>query len=127
MVGQPAVVRVTILPPAKRREDNDVRAQFDPDSRHAAGGPQRPRQPAPPPDPNVVPANQVAEQFDQFLVSAGAVGRVNDAGRDHGQIRAFNNRTFDIAKAVPTVVMRNEDYGRAVAPDGRRPRRWSSS
>ena len=38
--------------------------------------------------------------------------RVNDAGREHGQIRAFNNRTFDVSKAVPTVVMRNEDYGR---------------
>jgi Zn-dependent M28 family amino/carboxypeptidase len=60
----------------------------------------------------VLTANQIAEQVDQVLVSAGAVGRVNDGGRDHGQIRAFNNRTFDIAKAVPTVVMRNEDYGR---------------
>ena len=58
------------------------------------------------------PPNQVAEQLDQFLVAAGAVGRINDAGREHGQIRAFNNRTFDVAKAVPTVVMRNEDYGR---------------
>ena len=47
-----------------------------------------------------------------FLVSEGAALRVNDAGREHGQIRAFNNRTFDVAKAVPTVVMRNEDYGR---------------
>ena len=54
----------------------------------------------------------MAEQLDQFLVAAGAVGRINDAGREHGQIRAFNNRTFDVAKAVPTVVMRNEDYGR---------------
>ena len=38
--------------------------------------------------------------------------RVNDAAREHGQIIAFNNRTYDVAKAVPTVVMRNEDYGR---------------
>ena len=38
--------------------------------------------------------------------------RVNDAAREHGQIIAFNNRTFDIARAVPSVVMRNEDYGR---------------
>ena len=42
----------------------------------------------------------------------GAALRINDAGREHGQIRAFNNRTFDVTKAVPTVVMRNEDYGR---------------
>ena len=38
--------------------------------------------------------------------------RVNDAGREFRQIRAFNNRTFDVNKAVPTVVMSNEDYGR---------------
>ena len=110
MAGAPAVVPVTILTPQKRREDNDVRAQYDPvnpqQSNFGGGGPQAR------PDPNVVPAAQVAEQLDQFLVAAGAVGRINDAGREHGQIRAFNNRTFDVAKAVPTVVMRNEDYGR---------------
>ena len=31
--------------------------------------------------------------------------RVNDAARDHGQIRAFHNRTFDLAKAPPTSVV----------------------
>ena len=119
MVGEPAVVPVTILPPQKRREDNDVRAQYDPvnptASNFGGGGPQQHR------DPNVVPANQVAEQFDQFLVAARAVARINDAGRDHGQIRAFNNRTFDVTKAVPTVVMRNEDFGRLsrIMADGR--------
>lgn len=111
LAGAPAVVPVTILPAPKRREDNEVRAQYD------AANPQQPNfggggGPQVRPDPNVVPAAQVAEQFDQFLVVAGAVGRINDAGREHGQIRAFNNRTFDIAKAVPTVVMRNEDFGR---------------
>src|SRR5215213_3597190 len=110
MVGAPAVVPVTILTPIKRREDNDVRAQYDPNNptqqNFGGGGP------APRPDPNVIPAAQVAEELDQFLVAAGAAGRVNDAGREHGQIRAFNNRTFDVAKAVPTVVMRNEDFGR---------------
>lgn len=110
MVGRPASVPVTILPPQKRREDNDVRAQYDPANAPAGGGGQN--APVPTPDPNIVPATQVVEQFDQFLVDAGAVGRINDAGREHGQIRAFNNRTFDVAKAVPTVVMRNEDFGR---------------
>ena len=47
--------------------------------------------------------------------------RINDAGRDHGQIRAFNNAAYDVAKAPPTVVMRNEDYGRIwrLLADGR--------
>ncbi len=38
--------------------------------------------------------------------------RINDAGREHGQIRAFNHRAFDITKTVPTIVLRNEDFGR---------------
>lgn len=110
MVGRPTAVPVTIQPPPKRREDNDVRSQYNPANPPAAA-------PAPaaaprPTDPNLVPPGELVERIDQFLVDAGAVGRINDAGREHGQIRAFNNRTFDVAKAVPTVVMRNEDYGR---------------
>ena len=110
MIGAPAEIPVTILPATKRREDNDVRAQYDPVNPRGGGFPGG----GPParPDPNVVPANRVNEQLDQFLVAAGAAARVNDAGREHGQIRAFNNRTFDVTKAVPTIVMRNEDYGR---------------
>jgi len=120
MVGAATEVRVTILTPQKRREDNEVRAQFDPNA-PAGGGFPGGGGPGGPSNPNIVPAAQVAEQLDLFLVAASAAGRVNDAGRDHGQIRAFNNRTFDIAKAVPTVVMRNEDYGRLsrLMADGR--------
>ena len=63
--------------------------------------PAAPAPPPPAPAADLVTPAQVAEQLDQFLVSAGAVGRINGAGREHGQIRAFNNRTFDVAKAVP--------------------------
>lgn len=108
LVGRPEVLGVTIDPPAKRREDADVKAQVAGTGGPQFGGPQAP----PAPNKEILTANQIAEQLDQFLVAAGASGRVNDAGREHGQIRAFNNRTFDVAKAVPTVVMRNEDYGR---------------
>lgn len=110
MVGQPARVEVTMVPSAKRREDADVRAQVE---ATPSVGPQAPSPAAAAPaGPAVLTANEQAEQINLFLVAAGATGRVMDAGRDHGQIRAFNNRTFDLAKAVPTVVMRNEDYGR---------------
>ena len=53
-----------------------------------------------------------SETIDKFLVENHAALRINDAARPHGQIIAFNNRTYDVTKAVPTVVMRNEDYGR---------------
>jgi carboxypeptidase Q len=112
MVGTPTKVPVTINKAPLRREDAALHAQYDPNSpAPAQGGP--PANAAPtPPDPKLLPANQVTEQLDQFLVASGAVARLNDAGRDHGQIRAFNNRTFDVAKAVTTLVVRNEDYGR---------------
>ncbi len=123
MIGQPQVVPVTILPPTRRREDNDLRAQYAPSAVPAApAAPAGPAAPARPrPNPDILTAAQLAEQLDAFLVSSGAVARVNDAGREHGQIRAFNNRTFDVTKAVPTVVMRNEDYGRLsrLMADGR--------
>ena len=57
-------------------------------------------------------AAQVSQAIDKFLVENQAALRVNDAARPHGQIIAFNNRTYDVTQAVPTVVMRNEDYGR---------------
>jgi carboxypeptidase Q len=109
MIGPPAQLAVSIDPPAKRRDDNDARTQFTP-ARPPAFTP-----PAAVPAPRaagVLTADEAAEQLNQFLVQQGAVLRINDAGREHGQIRAFNNRTFDVARAVPTVVMRNEDYGR---------------
>jgi Zn-dependent M28 family amino/carboxypeptidase len=55
---------------------------------------------------------QIDQQIDAFLVANGAALRINDAARPHGQIAAYNNRTYDVTKAVPTIVLRNEDYGR---------------
>ena len=119
LVGAPARVVVTINPPAKRRDDEQVRAQFDPDNPQQGGGPGGPPQQGPQgpaqaqaQDKNLLPASVIGEELGQFLVKSGAVARVNDAGRDHGQIRAFSNSTYDVTKVVPTVVMRNEDYGR---------------
>jgi carboxypeptidase Q len=54
----------------------------------------------------------VNQRINEFLIANKVRLRINDAAREHGQIRAFQNSTYDIAKAVPTVVMRNEDYGR---------------
>jgi hypothetical protein len=46
--------------------------------------------------------------------------RVNDAAMEQRRIRAFNNRTFDLTKAVPTVIISNEDFGRLEPHPGRR-------
>ncbi len=109
LVGRHEVVPIVFNPVSLRREDSEMRAAFDPDNPN----PPQMRYPEPePPREGVLTANEVNEQVDQFLVASGALVRVNDAARPHGQIRAFGNRTYDVTKAVPTVVVRNEDYGR---------------
>jgi carboxypeptidase Q len=112
MVGKAALVPVNFQPPALRRDDEQVRQSYDPNNPNAGRGFGRGGAGRGTPDPSRLTAAQVAEQVDMFLVTNGALLRINDAAMDHGLIRAFNNRTFDEKKVVPTVVMRNEDYGR---------------
>ena len=109
LVGKPAMIPVNFNPPSKRLNDEELKRRFDPN----ATPPQMPQFPQmPQPRPGQLTAQQLNEQIDKFLLENGAAVRINDSGREHGQIRAFNNRTFDVTKVVPTVVMRNEDYGR---------------
>jgi hypothetical protein len=97
-------------------DDQQAKSRFDPNNPNAgqfSARPGRPQQEQPQEQgPPRLTAAQINEQVDKFLLEAGALVRVNDAGREHRQIRAFNNRTFDLAKVIPTVVMSNEDYGR---------------
>jgi carboxypeptidase Q len=116
LVGKAAVLPVNITPAPKRIDDKNNRERYDPNNPNAGQFSGRPNNPnaQPPAQDGVVrlTPRQVDEQVDKFLLDSKALIRVNDAGREHGQIRAFNNRTFDVAKALPTVVMRNEDFGR---------------
>ncbi|HEU4389121.1 MAG TPA: M20/M25/M40 family metallo-hydrolase [Blastocatellia bacterium] len=111
LAGKRTIVAVTMDPRPKRQDDQQARERYDPNNPNAGQFGRRQREQEQQ-QPGRLTANEVNEQIDQFLLSNGALLRVNDAGRDHGQIRAFNNRTFDLTKALPTVVMRNEDYGR---------------
>jgi carboxypeptidase Q len=119
LVGKAATLPVNITPAPKRIDDKANRDRYDPNNPNAgqfSGRPNNPNNPnaQPPAQDGVVRLNprQVDEQLDKFLLDNKALIRVNDAGREHGQIRAFNNRTFDVTKTLPTVVMRNEDFGR---------------
>jgi carboxypeptidase Q len=111
LVGKPRVVGVNLTPPSKRTPDDDVKARYDPNN-PAAGQRGRGGRGQQTPRPGGLPARDVARLVDKFLVENGVRVRVNDAGREHGQIVAFNNPSYDPATAVPTVVLRNEDYGR---------------
>ncbi|MFN0086485.1 MAG: M20/M25/M40 family metallo-hydrolase [Blastocatellia bacterium] len=113
LVGRHVVTPVVINPPPKRMDDKAARDRFSGDSPQQ-GPPQRPGGPQQqqPPAPGKLTARAVAEQVDAFLVANKAAVRVNGSEMEQRRIRAFNNRTFDLAKAVPTIVITNEDYGR---------------
>lgn len=115
MFGNPANIRVDFDPPAKRIPDDANNRRFDPENPMPAGQPFRQQpQPQPSPKPGALPNAQVNEQVNAFLVENGVAVRINDAGMDHGMIRAFSNNTYDVTKVVPTIVLRNEDFGRIV-------------
>jgi carboxypeptidase Q len=106
------VVPVNLNPPAKRTSDEQAQQRYGPNPRPFAF-------PTPSPTPTPVPGapkpltnRQINEQLDAFLKESGVAIRVNDAGREFRQIRAFSNSSFDVNKVVPTVVMSNEDFGR---------------
>lgn len=114
LVGKPAVIPVTIKAPDTRIPDADLRKRLE-GGPQGSGNPNRPGPSNPPaPKPGALTNAQIGEQLDKFLVDNKAAVRVNDAGMDKGEIRAFNNRSFDITKTVPTVILRNEDFGRIV-------------
>ena len=107
LVGAPQRVLVTFNPPPLRREDRELLALYDPAGPATplgAGAPAaQTAQAGQPPRQSVLNANQIDEQLNPFLIASQALVRINDAGRDHGQIRAFANRTYDTAGALPTV------------------------
>lgn len=118
LVGKPGVIPVNINPPSKRIADERIKCLMDPATKSQADCPGGPvfggggQGVQVPPRANALSGQAIATQLNSFLVENGAALRVNDAGREHGQIRAFSNGTYDITKVVPTVVMRNEDFGR---------------
>lgn len=106
-VGRHVRVPEEMYPAPMRRSEDDWKSRYD------AKNPRPFRFPEPPKLPEGQLSRQdVSRQVDQFLVDNGALVRVNDAGRAHGIIIAQGNNTFDSTRAVPTLVMRNEDYGR---------------
>jgi len=106
-VGKHVEVAEEMNPAAMRRSEDDWKSRFD------AKNPRPMRFPEPPKlAEGQLTRAEVSRQVDQFLVDNGALVRINDAGRAHGVIIAQGNNTFDWTRTVPTLVMRNEDYGR---------------
>jgi hypothetical protein len=121
-VGPQVRVPFQETPPAKRRDDAQVKAQYQPDPKAPPAPGRGGRQAGPPAGgrgaqapqagPARLSAGQVTNIVNDFVLKSGALVRVNDAGMMHGLIRAFAGIDYDLSKNLPTVVLRNEDYGR---------------
>ncbi|HLW99201.1 MAG TPA: M20/M25/M40 family metallo-hydrolase [Candidatus Acidoferrales bacterium] len=109
MVGKHVEVPENFYPAPLRRTEDDWKAQFDPNNPNVGRGG---RGPAPQLGPDQMTGAQVLQVINEFLVDNGALVRINDAGREHGIIIAQQNNNYDSTRVVPTLVMRNEDYGR---------------
>jgi carboxypeptidase Q len=109
LVGKHIEVPEDFAPAPMRREDSQWAQMFGPGSTNFQGFGNRQ---APQLAPGQLTRAEVSRQVDQFLVDNGALVRINDAGRAHGVIIAQQNSTYDWTRAIPTLVMRNEDYGR---------------
>ena len=109
LAGKSVHVPVMLDTPVRRCNESELRAFYEqnPVARRADAGGCRVVAPS-----VTIEDVQNSRTIDQFLVSNGALLRINDAGLAHGIITAYQNRTYDVSSAVPTVVMRNEDYGR---------------
>jgi hypothetical protein len=111
LMGKAAVIPVDFNEPQKRTPDDRVKAQYDPNNpnggRGGFGGGGRG-----PTDPNRLDAREMAKQIDDMLLQGGAVVRLNDAARGNGIIVAQANASYDVTKCIPTVIVRNDDYGR---------------
>ncbi len=101
--------------PSQRRTDESWAAAYDPNNpngggrRGGGGGGGRGANPL---QPGQLTPQEVARAVDNFLVENGALVRINDAGRAYGIIVAQQSNYYDLTRVVPTLLMRNEDYGR---------------
>jgi carboxypeptidase Q len=109
MVGKDVEVPENCYPAPLRRTEAQWKEQYDPNNPNAGRG-RGGRGPTPP--DGKLTAQEVARAVDNFLVDNHAAVRINDAGRAYGLIIAQGTSYYDLTRVVPTLVMRNEDYGR---------------
>lgn len=105
-VGKHVEVVEEMNPAPMRRSEDEWKSRFGPNAKPFRF-PEQPKLAE-----GQLTRQDVARQIEQFLVDNNALVAAIDAGRAHGIIIAQANNTFDWTRAVPTLVMRNEDYGR---------------
>ena len=105
LIGKAAVIPVDFSPPQKRLPDDieaGGRGRGNFGGGRGRGGENDGR----------LTARQVTDAIDTMLLANGALVRINDAARGQGIIVAQQNPNYAPEKTVPTIILRNDDYGR---------------
>lgn len=105
LTGRHNLPTINFKPSPLRLSDEEAKAIYAP---RPAGTPR----PIANPTVKKLSALEVSDAVDKFLKANGALIRVYDAREPYGVIRAVINRTREASDYLPTIVMRNEDYGR---------------
>jgi hypothetical protein len=109
--------------PNKRASEEALGRRFGntPQNAGRRGGGRRGGRGAAQPQVQRLSAAQVAQRMHQFLMTHGAAVQVMDASSRHGLITAYHAglaeglptaSRYDSSKTLPTIELRNEDYGR---------------
>ncbi|HUA60861.1 MAG TPA: M28 family peptidase [Verrucomicrobiae bacterium] len=112
MFNKAAVIPVSFDPIATRGNDEQLKAQYDPNSPGRGRGGFFGRGAPRTPDPGELGNNDIRDVVDAWLIANGAVARFNDAARANGIIVAQQHNAYDPSKTIPTIILRNDDYGR---------------
>ncbi len=108
LVGPHKVIPANLKPGPLRQDAAQLAERLNPMAEPQVRSMARPK----PKRAGALEPKDISRMLDAFLVAEGCLVRVDDAKMLNGQIRAFHNRTYDPKQAVPTVVMRSEDFGR---------------
>jgi hypothetical protein len=117
LVGDWSAVPVDFTPSPLRAPDAQIRGRFSPPDPNAPATPRRGgpgggrRGGGASVDGRLTP-QEVAQRVAAMLRENRPALRIFDAARPHGQIDAYNVAGYDSGQTVPSVLMRNEDYGR---------------
>jgi hypothetical protein len=128
LVGAWSSLGVDFTRSPMRIADEQVRGRYSPPDPNAPAAPARGgrgagrgRGPIAAGEGRLLPP-QVSTRVADFLRLHRPALRIFDAARPHGQIAAYNVAGYNASQTVPTILMRNEDYGRIarILEDGTR-------
>jgi carboxypeptidase Q len=108
IIGKAAVIPVDFTPQQKRRPEDTAGGNGGRGRGNFGGGGGR----GAAANDGRLTARQVADTIDKMLIDNGAILRMNDAARGEGIIVAQQHAAYDPTKTIPTVILRNDDYGR---------------